>query len=134
MNRPLPHIHVACAIIRHNGRILATQRSESMLLPLKWEFPGGKLEPGESPKDCLMRELYEELGITVRIGEGLDPVTHRYPYATITLYPFWCDQPEGQLTLYEHCASCWLPPHELSQLDWADADLPIIAQLERISL
>jgi 8-oxo-dGTP diphosphatase len=126
-----PHVHVACAIIHENGLILATQRSEKMLLPLKWEFPGGKLEAGESAQDCLIRELQEELGITVRVYEKLETVTHCYTYATVTLHPFLCDQPEGQLTLYEHCAACWLLPQDLSCLDWAEADKPIISYLER---
>jgi len=126
MSIQLPHIHVACAVIQRDGLILATQRSSTMSLPLKWEFPGGKLEAGESPEECLLRELQEELGITVRVGQGLEPVTHRYPSFAVTLYPFFCDQLQGQMTLYEHSAACWLPPNELSTLDWAEADWPLI--------
>lgn len=124
-----PHIQVVCAVIEQDGLILATQRSGSMSLPLKWEFPGGKLEPGESLQDCLLRELREELGVAVRVGQGLEPVTHRYPNMTVTLHPFRCDQLSGELTLHEHRASCWLPPHRLAELDWAEADWPIIETL-----
>ena len=124
-----PHIHVACAIIKKDGAILATQRSAAMSLPLKWEFPGGKLEAGESLEECLQRELQEELGITVRIGQGLEPVTHCYPAFTVTLYPFFCDMLQGTLVLHEHSDACWLAPHELPALDWADADWPIILRL-----
>ncbi len=126
---PQPHLQVACAVIVKDGLILATQRSATRSLPLKWEFPGGKLEAGESLRDCLLRELHEELGITVRIVQPLEPVTHRYPTFTVTLHPFRCDQISGEPALYEHLAACWLPPERLHELDWAEADRPIIASL-----
>lgn len=126
-----PHIQVACAVIERDGLVLATQRSSRMSLPLKWEFPGGKRESGELLQECLLRELQEELGITVRVGQQMTPVTHRYPAFTVTLYPFRCDRPTGELTLHEHQAACWLPPHRLEELDWAEADWPIIEALTR---
>ncbi len=129
MSIQLPHIHVACAVIKKDGLILATQRSARMSLPLKWEFPGGKLEAGESPEECLVRELLEELGVTVRVGQGLAPITYSYPDVIVTLYPFRCDQMEGVMTLLEHHNACWLAPGELSTLDWAEADWPIITCL-----
>lgn len=129
MSDLLPHIHVACAIIKKDGLILATQRSATMSLPRKWEFPGGKLEAGESPEQCLQRELQEELAISVRVGQGLEPVTHRYSTFVVTLYPFECDNLQGSMILHEHSAACWLSPHELPTLDWAEADLPIITLL-----
>lgn len=129
MNLSPPHIQVVCAVVEHDGLILATQRSAVMSLPLKWEFPGGKLEPDESLQDGLLRELREELGITVRVVQGLAPVTHRYPNMTVTLHPFRCDQLSGDLTLHEHQDSCWLPPERLHELDWAEADWPIIEML-----
>lgn len=124
-----PRIHVACAIIQNNGLILATQRSAAMSLPLKWEFPGGKLEAGETPQECLLRELWEELGISVRVGQELEPLTHNYERFSVTLYPFLCDQIKGELVLHEHAAARWLPVHELPLLDWAEADLPLIEHL-----
>lgn len=129
MSDLLPHIHVACAVIKMDGLILATQRSATMSLPLKWEFPGGKLEEGESPEQCLQRELQEELAISVRVGQALPLATHSYPAFKVTLYPFFCDSLEGTMILHEHSAACWLPPHELPNLDWAEADWPIISQL-----
>lgn len=123
------HIQVVCAVIEQDGLILATQRSATMSLPLKWEFPGGKLEQGESLQECLERELHEELGITVRIGQGLPPVTHHYPAFSVTLHPFRCDQISGEPILHEHLAACWLPPHRLQELDWAEADWPILETL-----
>jgi 8-oxo-dGTP diphosphatase len=66
----MKHIHVTCAIIEKDGKVLSTQRSESMSMPLKWEFPGGKIKAGESPSECLHRELQEELGVEVEIGRA----------------------------------------------------------------
>lgn len=133
MSLQKPHIQVACAIIHKDGLILATQRPATASLPLKWEFPGGKLEPGETVEACLLRELREELDISVRICRQLEPLIHAYPDLTVTLYPFHCDQPTGELTLHEHQAACWLPPDRLHTLDWAEADLPLIATLAPLS-
>ena len=125
------HHHVACAIIEQDGKVLATQRSESMSLPLKWEFPGGKIKDGESASACLKRELSEELGIEISVGLPLAPTTHRYRAFTVTLYPFRCRVVAGDITLHEHAALVWLPPAELHVLDWAEADLPVIDQYRR---
>ena len=120
------HIHVACAIIERDGLVLAAQRSATMALPLKWEFPGGKIDAGESPEECLHRELVEELGVHVHVGKPLAPAIHHYPTFTVTLHPFVCSIEAGELTLHEHAAVTWLRPEELSGLDWAEADLPVI--------
>ena len=120
------HIQVACAIIERGGLVLAAQRSATMALPLKWEFPGGKIDAGESPEECLRRELIEELGLHVQVGKPLAAVTHHYPAFTVTLYPFVCSVESGEMTLHEHAAVVWLLPEELSTLDWAEADLPVI--------
>jgi 8-oxo-dGTP diphosphatase len=127
-------LHVACAIIEKQGLVLAAQRSAAMSLPLKWEFPGGKIRSGESPDICLHRELKEELGITVSVREALSPATHRYPTFTVTLHPFRCAIESGILTLHEHAAVLWLQPRELLTLDWAAADPPVIeAYLARLA-
>jgi len=117
---------VACAIIEREGRVLAAQRSAIMSLPLKWEFPGGKIEAGESPEQCLHRELREELGISVHIGAAFAPATHSYPDFTVTLYPFVCRMAEGIITMHEHLDLKWIEPHRMPELDWAAADLPVI--------
>lgn len=122
----MKHIHVACAIIENSGKILCAQRSESMSLPLKWEFPGGKIDVGESPEECLRRELLEEMGISVRVGERLPLTTHHYPAFSVTLYPFICLIEAGEIILHEHADIAWLPPKQLNTLDWAKADLPVI--------
>ena len=122
------HIHVACAIIEREGLVLAAQRGESMCLPLKWEFPGGKVEPGESLTECLIRELREEMGVSIAVGSALNSAMHRYPTFTVTLYPFICSIETGAITLHEHAAIAWLPPAELMTLDWAEADGPVLAE------
>jgi 8-oxo-dGTP diphosphatase len=121
-----PHLHVACAIIENQGLVLAAQRSAAMSLPLKWEFPGGKIKDGELPDACLRREVNEELGIAVSVREVLTPATHHYQSFTVTLHPFRCAIESGTLTLHEHAAVLWLAPEELLTLDWAEADLPVI--------
>lgn len=120
------HHHVSCAIIERDGKVLAAQRNTAAALPLKWEFPGGKIEPGESPEECLVRELKEELGVTVVIEAPLPPSGHNYTDFAVTLYPFTCHIVEGSVTLYEHLDIKWLDPAQMHTLDWADADLPVI--------
>ncbi len=122
----MKHIHVACSIIEKDGLILAARRSATMSLPLKWEFPGGKIDPGESAEECLRRELIEELAICIRVGESLAPVTYRYPDFTVTLYPFLCTIESGDMVLHEHSEIAWVAPEGLYSLDWAAADLPVI--------
>ena len=120
------HIHVTCAIIERAGRVLATQRSAAMSMPHKWEFPGGKIDPGETAEECLRRELLEEIGIQARIGRSLPASTHQYPTFTITLHSFVCTIEEGEIVLHEHEALLWLEPGELLCLDWAEADIPVL--------
>jgi len=122
------HLHVACAIIEQEGMVLAAQRSATMTLPLKWEFPGGKIETGESPEECLIRELMEELGVSVLVGGALSPATHGYPDFTVTLYPFTCRLVGGILTAHEHHSLTWIEPQRMPELDWAAADLPVISE------
>jgi 8-oxo-dGTP diphosphatase len=119
-------IHVACAIIEENGRVLAAQRNESGRMPLKWEFPGGKIHAGESPEECLKREVMEEMSVLLEIRRTLPPASHDYPDFSVTLYPFVCSLLSSGITLHEHKAVKWLLPDELLTLDWAEADIPII--------
>ncbi|MFH7326723.1 (deoxy)nucleoside triphosphate pyrophosphohydrolase [Desulfurivibrio sp. C05AmB] len=126
LNQP-KHLHVACAIIERNGLILAAQRSATMSMPLKWEFPGGKIRGDETPIECLQRELWEELEVKVDVLRAIPPASHRYPSFIVTLHPFICRLAGGEPCNNEHAALRWLPPAELSTLDWAEADLPIIA-------
>ena len=122
-----PHLQVSCAIIERDGLVLAARRSAAMSLPLKWEFPGGKIDLGESPEACLVRELYEELRVRVQVERRLPASTHHYPSATVTLHPFVCTITAGQADPQEHDTIIWCTPDELRTLDWAAADVPVLA-------
>ena len=120
-------IDVSCAlIISHDGQVLVAQRSSSMHLPLKWEFPGGKVEPGESAEDCLIREIREELGVEIKIVKKMTPSVYDQGKQVIRLIPFQCILVGGEVLLTEHAAFLWLDPAELNKLDWAEADIPIV--------
>ncbi|EYE89127.1 NUDIX hydrolase [Fervidicella metallireducens AeB] len=119
---------VTCAIIEKDGKILAAQRSEKMSLPLKWEFPGGKIENLEKPEECILREIKEELGIDLNIKYMLKSNTHCYGNRKIELIPFVCSIAGGDIILKEHKAVLWDFPLNLKNLDWAEADIPIYNQ------
>lgn len=121
-------IHVTCAVIRDGERFLICQRSEQMKMPLKWEFPGGKVEEGESLEDCLIREIQEELAVCIRIEAALEQVVHHYENFSITLYPFLCSIKEESIDLREHCQYKWILKEEFPKYDLAAADLPILNQ------
>lgn len=121
-------IPVTCAIIQFEDKILAVQRSETMELPLKWEFAGGKIEAGESEIDCIKREIFEELNIKIEVKERLTPVTHQYPNFKIKLIPFIAEYLSGELKIKEHCSFLLADKSELINLDWAEADLPILKE------
>lgn len=121
-------IQVTCAIIHFENKILAVQRSEMMSLPLKWEFPGGKIEPGESEEDCIKREIFEELNIHIKLKKKLTPVLHQYPNFKINLIPFTAEYISGDLKLKEHANHVLVDKDELQHLDWAEADLPILKE------
>lgn len=120
-------IKVTCAIIVNaDGLVFAAQRSAAMSLPLKWEFPGGKIEPGETAEACLIREIKEELHVDIEIVASLPTNTHQYPNVAILLIPFVCRITTGEIILKEHLDFKWLSKDELLALDWAEADVPIV--------
>lgn len=122
-------IRVSCAIIINPfDQVLVTQRSPLMPLPLKWEFPGGKIEENETAEDCLIREIREELNIEIEITGNLSPNDHQYPDKLIRLIPFICRQKDGEIVLKEHADYKWLDVKDLLDLDWAEADLPVVEQ------
>ena len=122
-------IHVTCAIIYFKDKILVTQRSENMKLPLKWEFPGGKLEDNESEVDCIKREIKEEINIEIEVIRKLTNVLYDYGTFIINLIPFVSEHISGEIKLTEHKDFKLLDKSELENLDWAAADLPIIEEL-----
>jgi 8-oxo-dGTP diphosphatase len=120
------HLQVTCAIIERDGLVLAAQRNAASSMPLKWEFPGGKIDPGETPEQCLLREILEELCIRVKIIRALPASSHEYPAFYITLYPFVCSVLSGNIMLSEHAQVAWLAPRDLFSLDWANADVAVL--------
>jgi 8-oxo-dGTP diphosphatase len=127
-------LNVTCAIILFENKILVTQRSESMKLPLKWEFPGGKLEKGESEVNCIVREIKEELNINISPLKKLSNSIHDYGSFKINLIPFIAEYISGEIELSEHKAYKLLDKNELLSLDWAEADLPIVEELLKLEL
>lgn len=127
-------INVTCAIIIVNGKILVTQRSENMSLPLKWEFPGGKLEENESHIDCIKREIKEELSIDIEVLEQLSSSIYDYGAFKINLIPFFAKYISGEIKLTEHKDYKLLNKVDLLKMDWAKADLPIVEEFLKLEL
>ncbi|HLS11855.1 MAG TPA: (deoxy)nucleoside triphosphate pyrophosphohydrolase [Flavobacteriaceae bacterium] len=125
-------LHVTCAVIQKENKFLICQRSKEMKLPLKWEFPGGKIEEGEDKKECLKREVKEELGLNIEVLAPLEMVEHHYPEFSISLYPFMCKIKSGELSVAEHAQVKWVGLDELDNFDWAEADLPILVELKNL--
>jgi 8-oxo-dGTP diphosphatase len=119
---------VAGLILDDAGLLLACKRPEGKHLGGKWEFPGGKLEPGEDPATALIRELEEELGILVETGTALTPVVWDYGRGPIRLHPLLCHIRSGTPHPHEHSEIRWCAPDDLATLDWAEADVPILAE------
>jgi len=105
---------------------LCAQRSESMKHPLKWEFPGGKVKENENLEACLKREIKEELGVEIEILERLPSNFHIYSNFKLELIPFRCSLQTYEIDLLEHSRVLWLPIEKLKELDWAEADVPIV--------
>jgi 8-oxo-dGTP diphosphatase len=124
---------VTCALLERDGRLLVAQRPPGKKLALKWEFPGGKIEPGESAAAALARELREELGIEVDVGRELTPVVYDYGSVLIELRSFLCRLRAGEPHPHEHIAVRWCLPAEIGALDLADADRPVLAHFVRES-
>jgi len=121
-------LKVTCAIIENNNRVLVVQRSEKMSLPMKWEFPGGKIENNETDEECIIREIKEELNLEIELTGKLNSSKFDYPNISIELIPFIAKQIGGQIRLNEHAAFKYIKKEELLDLDWAEADIPIVKE------
>jgi 8-oxo-dGTP diphosphatase len=121
-------IDVTCGIITFDNKILVVQRSETMKLPLKWEFPGGKIEEGETEEECILREIKEELNIEIELISRLSPSIYDYPEFSIRLIPFTAILKSGDIKLSEHKQYLFLNKDDLKKIDWAEADLPVLEE------
>lgn len=118
-------IKVVAAIIRNQNKIFATQRGYGEFKD-GWEFPGGKVELGETPEQALVREIQEELDTTISVGEKITCVEYDYPAFHLLMDCFWAEIVSGDLVLKEHEAARWLSKDELNSVDWLPADLGLI--------
>lgn len=119
-------VRVPCAVIEHNGKVLAGQRSAALSFPLQWEFPGGKLEKGETDEEALAREIREELNVEIEILSRLPETSKDQGWREIVLVPFICKLKTLDIKLSEHEQILWVSPGQLPTLDWTEADLNVI--------
>lgn len=124
-------VEVVAAIIQDKNKIFATQRGYGEFKD-GWEFPGGKIEPGETPKQALIREIKEELDTDINVGELLDIVEYDYPAFHLKMHCFMCTIKSGNLILKEHEAAKWLTKETLNSVDWLPADKGLIEKIERL--
>lgn len=120
------HVHVVGAVIIRDGLVLCAQRGDKGSLPGLWEFPGGKIEAGETPAVALAREITEELDCAIEVGEQIAATIHEYEFATVTLTTYYCRLVSGTPKASEHAAIRWLPPSSLTEIEWAPADIPAV--------
>ena len=124
-------IRVVAAIIFHDGKIFATQRGYGEFKD-GWEFPGGKIEQGETPEEALIREIHEELDSEIEVGELFDTVEYDYPQFHLSMDCFLCKLQKGKLVLKEHEAAKWLSREQLDSVEWLPADKGLIDKLRNI--
>jgi 8-oxo-dGTP diphosphatase len=124
-------IEVVAAVIFCKDQVFCAQRPKNKLpyISEKYEFPGGKIEEGETKEEALHRELLEELDLSTIIKNHFLTVVHQYPDFELTMHSFICEVDSKELTLHEHIDQKWLKINELTALDWAAADIPIVEKL-----
>ena len=123
-------IEVVGAVIIKDGLILCAQRGSTGKLPGMWEFPGGKIEPGESATEALVREITEELSVTIEVNEFINKAEFEYDFGIVILSTYYCSLLSGEPILSEHENMAWLRSDELQTLEWAPADLPAVAAIQ----
>lgn len=119
-------IVVVGAVMVRDGLVLCAQRGPGGALPGMWEFPGGKVEPEETPREALEREIVEELRCQIRVGDEVTTTTHEYDFGVVTLTTFYCELVAGKPQLTEHSEVRWVAPGDLLALEWAPADVPAV--------
>jgi len=123
---------VGAVIFNKKNEVLCALRSQTMSLPGMWEFPGGKIEAGETPEQSLAREIKEELSCSIQVGELIADNTHEYPTVIVRLITYRATILEGTPIPTEHEKLIWLPIAQLDSLEWAAADLPTIQKLKAL--
>ena len=122
-------IRVVAAVIRKGDKIFATQRGYGELKG-GWEFPGGKIEDGETPQEALKREIEEELDTEILVGELIDTIEYDYPTFHLSMDCFWCEIIEGRLVLKEHEAARWLDRKTIDDVEWLPADVTLVGKIK----
>lgn len=122
-------IDVVGAVIVRHGEVLCAQRGSSGSLPGMWEFPGGKIEPGETAPEALRREIWEELRCDIRVGDHITTTSHEYEFGIVNLTTYYCELAVGEPEMTEHSNLQWRRPADLANLDWAPADVPAVEQI-----
>lgn len=127
----MKQIEVVAAIIQREGAYFATQRGYGEFEGM-WEFPGGKIEPGESREVALKREIQEELGVDIAIENILCTTEYDYLSFHLTMHCYLCSIASGEIELREHKSACWLRPEELGSVEWLPADKDVISRLNNL--
>lgn len=127
----MKRIEVVAAIIRHGDKIFATQRGYGEFKG-GWEFPGGKMEEGETPEEALVREIKEELDTDINVGELIHTVEYDYPNFHLTMHCFICTVKSGKLVLKEHADSRWLTKNSIDNVEWLPADEGLIEIIKEL--
>ena len=123
-------IIVVGAVIVKDNKILCAQRPADKNLPLKWEFPGGKVERGESKETALIRELKEEMDCTIEVIEPIETTAYEYDFGIVELTTFYVNIVDGEIKRLEHNALKWVERQDIHTLDWAPADIPAIKKIQ----
>lgn len=123
-------VRVVAAVIRKDDKIFATQRGYGEFKD-GWEFPGGKIEEGETPEQALTREIREELDTEIQVGKLIDTIEYDYPKFHLSMDCFWCEIMQGGLELKEHEAARWLSKEELYSVDWLPADVGVVEKIKK---
>ncbi len=124
-------IEVVAAIIKDQDKILATQRGYGEFKG-RWEFPGGKVEAGETKEEALKREIREELGVEIEIDRFVYTVDYDYPHFHLTMHCYLSRVTAGKIELLEHQAGAWLGASDLDSVDWLEADIGVVGELRRL--
>lgn len=122
-------LDVTAAIILKNDTVFIAKKGPDGRFAHKWEFPGGKMEEGEKPEDCVVREILEEFGITIQVTGFFAESIHTFPEGQLRIFAYYCQWVGGEISLTEHAEYLWAPIQSLDQHDFAPADLPLAQKL-----